>query len=367
MLFTDVLGTPFGDAAPAIYVGLNLLVFAAVLRNVQVPGMALAAVGAGCNLAAIIANGGYMPADPEALASVGLGGPGYTNSIVLTDPALPFLTDIFAMPAWMPAANIFSIGDVLLGAGVALDDRARDAPAAGRGGQVPDGRGRRLPPRRLARQAPDAMTLPDIGSSLPEVVLRTAVVYLFLVVVLRVSGKREVGQMSILELIVILIISDAVQNSMVGENATLWGGLVAVLTLLALDFGLKALTSRSRRLRRAVEGEPRLLVRDGRLLDKALREEGVEPEQVRAAVRAQGIARVEDVRLAVLETDGSISVIPKGEGATEGPPGGTWRLDRLASGRRDVGLEELEGPVYASRRLSPRSQPWPSSSYQWTS
>ena len=154
------------------------------------------------------------------------------------------------------------------------------------------------------------MTLPEIGSSLPEVVLRTAVVYLFLVAVLRISGKREVGQMSILELIVILIISDAVQNSMVGENSTLWGGLVAVLTLLALDFGLKALSSRSRRVRRVVEGEPRLLIRDGRLLDKALREEGVEPEQVRAAVRSQGIARVEDVRLAVLEIDGSISVIP---------------------------------------------------------
>ena len=135
------------------------------------------------------------------------------------------------------------------------------------------------------------MTLPEIGSSLPEVVLRTAVVYLFLVAVLRISGKREVGQMSILELIVILIISDAVQNSMVGENSTLWGGLVAVLTLLALDFGLKALSSRSRRVRRVVEGEPRLLVRDGRLLDKALREEGVEAEQVRAAVRSQGIAR----------------------------------------------------------------------------
>ena len=162
------------------------------------------------------------------------------------------------------------------------------------------------------------MTLPEIGSSLPEVVLRTAVVYLFLVVVLRISGKREVGQISILELIVILIISDAVQNSMVGENTTLWGGLVAVLTLLALDYGLKTLASRSRRVRQVVEGEPRLLVRDGHLLDRALREEGVEPEQVRAAVRAAGLARVDDVRLAVLETDGSISVIPMTAPATAG-------------------------------------------------
>lgn len=149
----------------------------------------------------------------------------------------------------------------------------------------------------------------DIGSPL-EVIVRTGVVYLFLVLILRLSGKREVGQMSILELIVILLISDAVQNSMVGGDTTLAGGLIAVLTLLGLDSGLSVLTGRSRRLRRAIEGEPRLLVRDGRLLTKALREEKVEADEVRVAVRAQGFARIEDVRLAVLETDGSISVIP---------------------------------------------------------
>ena len=158
------------------------------------------------------------------------------------------------------------------------------------------------------------MTLPDIGSSLPEIILRTAIVYLFLVLILRVTGKREVGQMSILELIVILIISDAVQNSMVGENTTVWGGLVAVLTLLGLDAVLRTLTGRSKRLRRAIEGEPRLLVRDGRLLTRALREERLEPADVRAAIRAQGLERVEDVHIAVLETDGSISVIPKAGG-----------------------------------------------------
>jgi uncharacterized membrane protein YcaP (DUF421 family) len=154
-------------------------------------------------------------------------------------------------------------------------------------------------------------SLPEIGSSLPEVVLRTAIVYLFVVTALRLSGKREVGQMSVLELVVILVISDAVQNSMVGDNTSLWGGLVAVATLLALDFGLKALTRRSRSLREAVEGEPRLLVRDGRLLEKAIREEGLEVEEVRAAIRSHGLADIEDVRIAVLETDGSISVIPR--------------------------------------------------------
>jgi uncharacterized membrane protein YcaP (DUF421 family) len=154
------------------------------------------------------------------------------------------------------------------------------------------------------------MNFGEIGPDLLSVVVRTAIVYLFLVIVLRISGKREVGQMTILELIVILLISDAVQNSMVGDNTTLWGGLLAVVTLLALDLGLSVATGRSRWLRRAIEGEPRLLIRDGRLLQRALREEKVDAEEVRTAVRAQGLARVEDVRLAVLETDGSISVIP---------------------------------------------------------
>ena len=119
-LFTDTFGSPFGEASTAVYVASSFLVFAALLRNVRVPGMAVAAVGAACNLLAITANGGYMPADPAGVAALGLASSGYTSSVILTDPALPFLTDIFTMPAWMPAANIFSIGDVLLGVGVAL-------------------------------------------------------------------------------------------------------------------------------------------------------------------------------------------------------------------------------------------------------
>lgn len=163
-------------------------------------------------------------------------------------------------------------------------------------------------------------SLPEIGSSLPEVIIRTGIVYLFLIVVLRLTGKREVGQMSVLELVVILVISDAVQNSMVGENTSLWAGLVAVLTLVGLDVGLKRLTGRSERVRHAVEGEPRLLVRDGRMLEKALREEGVDAEEVRRAVRAHGLARVDDVRLAVLETDGTISIIPRDDDARQERP-----------------------------------------------
>ena len=155
------------------------------------------------------------------------------------------------------------------------------------------------------------MTIPEVGSDLPAVVLRVAIVYLFLVVVLRISGKREVGQMSILELIVVLLISDAVQNSMVGDNTTVWAGPVAVTTLLGLDYALAWLTRRSKAIRKAIEGEPRLLVRDGRLLRKALREEKLSVDELETAVRAHGLASIDDVQEAVLETDGSISIIPK--------------------------------------------------------
>lgn len=118
-LFTDPLSGIVGDAGPAIYVASTVAVLVAVVRNLDIPGLAIIALGAASNLAAILANGGYMPADPEAVAAIGGIAPGYSNSSVTTDPALGPLTDIFATPAWLPFANVFSIGDVLIGIGVA--------------------------------------------------------------------------------------------------------------------------------------------------------------------------------------------------------------------------------------------------------
>ena len=120
VLFSDRVGPAVGDVGPAIYVASTAAVFIAVLRNLATPGVWLIVVGAGCNLAAIVANGGSMPADSAALGSVGGLPPGYTNSIIATDPALRPLTDLFALPAWLPFANVFSIGDVLIGVGVAV-------------------------------------------------------------------------------------------------------------------------------------------------------------------------------------------------------------------------------------------------------
>lgn len=121
VLFSPAVAERVGDAGPAIYVASTAAVLAAVVRNWRIPGLAIVAVGATCNLLAIAANGGVMPASPEAVASLGLGAAeGFSNSVVMTDPALWPLTDIFALPTWLPAANVFSIGDVLIGIGVAV-------------------------------------------------------------------------------------------------------------------------------------------------------------------------------------------------------------------------------------------------------
>lgn len=138
LLFSSPLGDAVAGAGPAIYVASTAAVLAVVVRNARLPGLAIVALGAVSNLAAIVANGGYMPADPGALALAGLDpSRGYSNSIVTNRPALGPLTDIFALPAGVPMANVFSIGDVLIGLGIActiaLAMRRRGEPRPGPG------------------------------------------------------------------------------------------------------------------------------------------------------------------------------------------------------------------------------------------
>jgi hypothetical protein len=119
LLFSDAVAERIGDLGPVLYVASTVLVVLAVVRNLAIPGMPLVALGAASNLTAIVANGGFMPASASALAALGKGAPTiYSNSTVLAQPALAPLTDIFAMPTWLPFHNIFSIGDVILAIGV---------------------------------------------------------------------------------------------------------------------------------------------------------------------------------------------------------------------------------------------------------
>ena len=121
LLFSTTVGDALGVAAPVVYVASNLAVLAAVWKNRTIPGLPLVLVGGAANLVAICANGGYMPVSADALAALGrLPREGYVNSRFLDGVVLGPLTDLFAMPAWMPMANIFSVGDVLIGVGAAM-------------------------------------------------------------------------------------------------------------------------------------------------------------------------------------------------------------------------------------------------------
>ncbi len=162
------------------------------------------------------------------------------------------------------------------------------------------------------------MTIPDLGSGVLDVVARSAIVYVVLVVLLRFGGKRQVGQLSIADLVLVLLIANGVQNAMVGENTTLIGGIAAATTLLVLDGVIDRVAQRSDRVRAGLEGEPRILVRDGAILPKALRDEGIATGDLMSAIRQHGVAGVEGVDMAVLETNGAISVIPKASGASSG-------------------------------------------------
>jgi len=120
-LFSSPLGDALGPAAPAAYIASNVAVLVAVWRNLAIPGLPLVLVGGISNLVAIVANRGFMPVSPDALAVMGrLPREGYSNSKLMDGVVLGPLTDLFAMPTWVPMANVFSFGDVLIGVGAAI-------------------------------------------------------------------------------------------------------------------------------------------------------------------------------------------------------------------------------------------------------
>jgi uncharacterized membrane protein YcaP (DUF421 family) len=145
--------------------------------------------------------------------------------------------------------------------------------------------------------------------TLLEIVLRTSVVYLALLVGLRLTGTRQLGQMSTFDLVLLLIISNAVQNAMVGPDTSLAGGLVAAGVLISWHKVIDWWRLRNRRLAKLIGGEGIMLIHDGRILEEHCRRAGITRDELRQALREHGVADVADVMLAVLEPDGAISVI----------------------------------------------------------
>jgi len=146
-------------------------------------------------------------------------------------------------------------------------------------------------------------------TGLVNTVLRSSVVYLAIYVALRLAGKRHVGQLSIVDFVLVLLVSNAVQNAMVGNDSSLLGGIVAALTLIVVNLALTRVVARHEKLASLLEGEPTLLVRDGKILDGSLAREGIRRAELEAAIREHGFKDVGDCRSAILEIDGSISVV----------------------------------------------------------
>ena len=142
-----------------------------------------------------------------------------------------------------------------------------------------------------------------------EIFLRTGVIYIVVLTGVRLSGKREVGQMTPFDLTLLLLISNAVQNAMTGPDTSLLGGVVAAATLLVLNYLVAEVSGGNRRFRKFVQGQPSLLVHDGEVIGSHMAKEHVSMDELQRALREHGIATTKDVALAVLEVDGSISCL----------------------------------------------------------
>jgi uncharacterized membrane protein YcaP (DUF421 family) len=140
-----------------------------------------------------------------------------------------------------------------------------------------------------------------------QIALRTGVIYLVVLTGVRLSGKREVGQMTPFDLTLLLLLSNSVQNAMTGPDTSLIGGIVAACTLLLLNHLIGNISGTNRSFRRIVQGEPSLLIHDGKAIEAHMAREHVSMDELERALREHGIANVHDVALAVLEVDGSIS------------------------------------------------------------
>lgn len=147
------------------------------------------------------------------------------------------------------------------------------------------------------------------GHVLVQILLRTGAIYLLVLIGVRLTGKREIGQMTPFDLTVLLLLANSVQNAMTGPDTSLLGGAVAASTLLLLNYVVADFSRLNRRFRKVIEGQPSLLVHDGKVIDSHMAKEHVSLDELHRAFREHGINSLDQVALSVLEVDGSISCL----------------------------------------------------------
>jgi len=153
----------------------------------------------------------------------------------------------------------------------------------------------------------------DMSVGVGEHIVRAAAVYGFLFVLLRWIGKKHVGELAPFDLVVLLILSETVQNAMVGDDKSLAGGIVSAATLIGLAQGMNYLSWRSKHAARMIEGVPKVLVRHGHCFRQVMDQERVTISELIEAMRHQGCTNILDIRVAILENDGKISIIKRGD------------------------------------------------------
>jgi uncharacterized membrane protein YcaP (DUF421 family) len=150
---------------------------------------------------------------------------------------------------------------------------------------------------------------PASGHVLLNIALRTGVIYLLVLAGVRLSGKREVGQMTPFDLTLLLLLSNSVQNAMTGPDTSLLGGAVAATVLLVLNYLIANLAGANRRFRKFIQGEPSMLIHDGQVIEAHMAREHVTMDALECAMREHGIASYHQVAIGVLEIDGSFSFL----------------------------------------------------------
>ncbi|MBK9542122.1 MAG: DUF421 domain-containing protein [Bacteroidetes bacterium] len=142
-----------------------------------------------------------------------------------------------------------------------------------------------------------------------EIPLRSISIYVFIVLAIRFFGKKELTQLSVIDLVFILLISNSVQNAMVGDNTTVWGGTLAAAALFSTNYIFKQILYKSKSVNEFIQGDPVLLIHNGIVIQENLKKERISMQEIEASVREHGVPSIDQVDLAVLEVDGNISIL----------------------------------------------------------
>jgi uncharacterized membrane protein YcaP (DUF421 family) len=183
-----------------------------------------------------------------------------------------------------------------------------------------------------------AQHLWQLGAPVEEKILRSVLVYLFLVILLRIFGKRELAQLNPFDLVVLLSLSNTVQNAIIGDDNSVSGGLIGAFTLMAVNYLVVRFLFRHRRLDQLLEGKPTVLVEDGRVRKHALAKELLTRSELMTVLHRQGFSKVSDVERCILEPGGGVYIQSK-----QPPPDERKHAELLAK------LDELSRRVAALR------------------